>query len=70
MATGKTQTRKRKRNAKIKFYSYNEFRRTFYPDSDLELPTPQDPKAFGRKLGEEAVKKIKQQAQARANPSK
>ena len=60
--TVKTKTRTRT----IKLYSYDEFRKKFYPDSDFELPTPQDPREFGRKLGEEAVKKIKQQAQARS----
>jgi len=64
MRTGKTKTRTKL--AGVKLYSYDEFRKTFYPDSNLELQTSQDPKAFGRKLGEEAVKKIKEQAQARA----
>lgn len=65
MAT--TQKAKTRARTTTKLYSYDEFRRTFYPGSDFELPTPQDPRAFGRKLGEEAVKKIKQQAQARAH---
>ena len=63
MRTAKTKTQKA---TGAKLYSYDEFRKTFYPDSNLELPTPQDPRAFGRKLGEEAVKRIKEQAQARS----
>jgi len=65
MATGKAKTRAKATG--VKLYSYDQFRKTFYPDSNFELQTPQDPRAFGRKLGEEAVKKIKEQAQARAH---
>ena len=62
-------TRKvRSKTTTTKLYSYDEFRKTFYPDSDSELPVSQDPKVFGRKLGEEAVKRIREQAQARAQP--
>ncbi len=57
---------KTKRTAKTveKEYSYDEFRKTFYPNPDLERKiSPQDPKVFGRKLGEEAVKRISEQTQ-------
>jgi hypothetical protein len=65
MRTAKTKTETKAKGTKL--YSYDEFRKTFYPDSNFELPTPQDPRAFGRRLGEEAVKKIKEQAQARSH---
>jgi hypothetical protein len=47
-----------------KLYSYDEFRKTFYPSTDLDRKvSPQDPKVFGRKLGEEALRKIREQTQ-------
>lgn len=65
MTTRKAKTKKT--TTATKLYSYDEFRRTFYPDSDFEVPASQEPRPFGRRLGEETVKRIKEQAQARAH---
>lgn len=48
---------KKKTNKGEKLYSYEEYRKTFYPNPDLEQKiAPQDPKVFGRRLAEQALK--------------
>jgi hypothetical protein len=49
-----------------KLYSYDEFCKTFYPRTDVDRKvSPQDPKVFGRKLGEEAVRKIREEIRSK-----
>jgi hypothetical protein len=44
-----------------KSYTYEEFLKTFYPKPKREQePTPRDPKIFGNRLAEAALKKIKE----------
>lgn len=53
-------TKKKEQKAE-KTYSFDEYRKTFYPKPRPEhKPAPQDPKVFGGSLAEEALKKIKE----------
>jgi hypothetical protein len=49
----------KKKTKKEKQYSYDEYCKTFYPNPTLGQKTsPHDPKAFGRRLAEEVLKKV------------
>ncbi len=50
-----------------KSYSYEEFLKTFYPKPKGEHePIPRDPKIFGTRLAEAALKKIRESSQAQS----
>lgn len=50
----------KKKEKAEKFYSYDEYKRTFFPDSATDLNSYlSDPVAFGIKLAEEAIKETK-----------
>jgi hypothetical protein len=54
MATAKKKTKKAEKS-----YSYEEFLKTFYPKQVSELNSmPPDPRIFGGKLAEAALRKI------------
>lgn len=50
-----------------KAYTYEEFLKTFYPKRECEQePTPRDPKTFGSRVAEAALKKIKESPDAKS----
>jgi hypothetical protein len=58
--------KKRASKKEEKSYSYQEFLKTFYPRPQEERnETPRDPKVFGSKLAEAALKKIRESQEAR-----
>jgi hypothetical protein len=50
-----------------KTYSYEEFLKVFYPKPKKEQePIPRDPKIFGSRLAEAALKKIKESTEVKS----
>jgi hypothetical protein len=61
MATKKKSTKKKIQNRE---YSYDEYRKAFYPKPQPS-PNPQEPEVFGARLAEEALRQLKQEEDRR-----
>jgi len=59
-------TKKRPSKREEKSYSYQEFLNTFYPRPKAERDErPRDPKVFGTKLAEAALKRLRESQESR-----